>query len=109
MPFFTFILRILGRKFYILEMKNHLQSRIPKLFLQIYEHRHLKPTIPIKKTLISPLLRRSKVIWVTLDEWMTGEIHKMYALIKISRCFKIDDCTIEYWNDRINESFGNIV
>ncbi len=109
MPFFTSIPRILGRKFYISEMKNHLQSCIPKFFLQIYEHRPLKPAILVKETFLSPLLRRSEAVWVTLDEWMTSKIYKTYALIEVSRCFEIDDRTIEYWNDSINEPCSDTI
>ena len=109
MPLLAFVFRVLGRKIYILKMENHLQPSIPELFLQIHEHKILILAIIIQETFISSLFRRTEAVRVTLDKRITCKVYEVYSLIHVSWRFEVNDCTVEEWNEHINESFSDAV
>ena len=90
-------------------MKNHLQSSIPELFLQVHNNKLLKLTTFVKEIFSSTLLRRSECAGISLDKRVPTEFHEMYPLSLVAWRFQVDDCTIEKGYECIDEFFDDDV
>lgn len=97
-PFFPFVARIVGRQIYISHLKNHLKADVPKLLLEVHEEVVMVGALVIDHVWVSSLFWRAEMTWIAVNDWIPGNVCKMYALVTVAWCFQVYECPIEQRN-----------